>query len=152
MNKADSLKYKALKQAIEIGDAKIALYSNNLNKPNSPIYNPWELLLPILAPTLLGLILILTVGVIVGLLLMAAMIVISNTYVKKHLQTRLVKRAKDYMLSGYENMQNIWAYGTIIIINAADTKNSCIAPDGNWKDFVILNFADYMANKNKKED
>ncbi len=152
MNKADALKYKALKKALEKGDAKILIDTNKLNKPDSPVYNPWEVLLPILAPTLLGLVLILSVGTIFGLLFMATMIFISNTIIRKYLYTNLIKRAKEYMQSSFNNLDTLWQYGGIILVNTKDKKTGCIAPQSSWKDFVTLNFAHYMTEKPTNDD
>ena len=37
------------------------------------------------------------------------------------------------------------------MINSSDKKQCCIAPEGNWKDFVILNYSQYMIDKKQEE-
>ena len=73
-NKADLLVYKALKAAIGQDNLRIYLDYGKVNRPQSPVYYPWESLLPILIPVLIGLALIIGVGVIFGLLFIGVMI------------------------------------------------------------------------------
>ena len=58
-SKADTLIYKALNRAIENDRLRIYLDYGKINRPGSPVYDPWECLLPILVPVLVGLLLIL---------------------------------------------------------------------------------------------
>lgn len=64
-SKADMLIYKALNRAIENDRLRIYLDYGKINRPGSPVYDPWECLLPILVPVLVGLLLIFSVGVFV---------------------------------------------------------------------------------------
>ena len=57
INKADKLVFKALQRAIADDRLHICLINSKINIPSSPVYNPWEVLLPTLIPVLLGLIL-----------------------------------------------------------------------------------------------
>ncbi|MFI3241556.1 MAG: hypothetical protein R3Y43_03220 [Alphaproteobacteria bacterium] len=150
MNKADKLKYKALQKALETGNAKILLDCNRLNKPQSPVYNPWEVLIPMLTPLMVGLILFFCVGILFGLVFICAMIFMLNTFAKKYLYVRLIKRTKEFMMTDYESCQNLWEYGGIVLINTKDKKTGCVAPDGSWKDFVSLNFAEFMSEKKEQ--
>ena len=38
-----------------------------------------------------------------------------------------------------------------MIVNSENKKIGCVAPEGNWKEFVILNFADLMLEENKEQ-
>ena len=60
-NKADLLVYKALKTAISQDKLRIYLDYGKINRPQSPVYDPWESLLPVLVPVLIGLALILLI-------------------------------------------------------------------------------------------
>ena len=82
-NRADNMTYKALQKAIEQNKLRLYLDYAKINRPGSPIYNPWECLLPILIPLFLGLILILSVGVLFGLLFIIAMTMLYTVYFKK---------------------------------------------------------------------
>lgn len=88
-NKADLLVYKALKAAIGQDKLRIYLDYGKVNRPQSPVYDPWESLLPILIPVLIGLALIIGVGVIFGLLFIGVMIEVFSVYFKKKIYRRI---------------------------------------------------------------
>lgn len=81
-NRADQLAYHALQKAIEQDKLRIYLDYGKVNRPLSPVYDPWETLLPILIPILIGLIFIVAVGVIFGLLFIVGMIFVYSGVVK----------------------------------------------------------------------
>ena len=81
-NKADLLVYKALKTAISQDKLRIYLDYGKINRPQSPVYDPWESLLPVLVPVLIGLALIIGVGVIFGLLFIGVMVEVFSVYFK----------------------------------------------------------------------
>jgi|GEM_PF-359729 len=146
-NRADELVFQALKRGIETEQIHLCLVESRINRPTSPIYNPWEVLLPILAPVVLGLILILAVGPIFGLVFMVAAIFVTSNLVKKKLDQRLLDRAKTFLLSSFENCNVLWDFGGLVLVNASNKKIGCIAPDADWKEFIIKNFAELVAAK-----
>ena len=82
-NKAERLIYKALQTAIKEDKLRLYLDYGKINRPGSPVYAPWENLLPLLVPAILGLLLILAAGVVFGLLFIVAGIMVYSTYFKK---------------------------------------------------------------------
>lgn len=153
-SKADCLIYKALKKAIEKDQLRIYLDSARVNRPGSPVYDVWEALLPVLTPVIIGLILILAVSIVFGLSFIVGMILIYTTYFKKRVDRYLLERTKTYLTSSYQNLEKLWDFGGIVLADAADKKSGCIAPHGDWKEFVVRHFADYMTEKtddNKQE-
>ena len=147
INKADRMIYKALCKAIAEEKIHLYLISSKVNVPGSPIYNPWECLLPILVPVLLGLILIWAAGIITGLGLMIAGIVFSSNFVKKKLESRLFERAMAKVNADYENFNDLWEFGGLVLALSADKQCGCVSPDANWKEFVVRYFADLMVEK-----
>lgn len=147
INKADSLVFKALQKAVAEDKLHICLISSKVNVPGSPVYNPWESLLPVLLPVLCGLVLIGAVGILLGLAFMIAGIMLSSNLVKKKMEQRLSLRARDLLTSDYEACNQLWDFGGIVLVKADDKKQGCISPEGNWKEFIILNFADLMTDK-----
>lgn len=143
-NRADELTYHALQKAIENDKLRIYLDYSRINRPLSPVYNPWESLLPILIPVLIGLVLIVGVGVIFGLLFIIGMIFIYANLIKKRLHQKLIRRTKDYLVSNFENCCHLWNFGGIVLVNSDNKNSGCVAPEGNWKEFVVRNFADMM--------
>lgn len=149
-NRADELAFNALKKGMEENKIHLCLVESKINRPSSPVYNPWEVLLPILVPVVLGLILILAVGPIFGLFFMVAMIMISSNLVKKKLEQKLMERSRAYLLSNYENFCKLWDFGGVVLVNAENKKAGCIAPDGDWREFVVKNFAELMVEKHEE--
>lgn len=147
INKADRLVFKALQKAIAEDKIHICLISSKINIPGSPVYNPWESLLPVLVPVLLGLLLIGLVGILLGLGVMVAGILLSSNLVKKKMEQKLFERSKSFFVSSYEACNQLWDFGGIVLVKSDDKKYGCISPEGNWKEFVILHFSDYMTDK-----
>ena len=102
---------------------------------------------------MIGLIFIVAVGVIFGLLFIVGMIFVYSGVVKKRLHQRIIQRTKDCIISGYDNFINLWIFGGIVLVNAANKKIGCVAPEGDWKEFVVINYADLMIDhKEEKND
>lgn len=149
-NRADEMAFNALKKAFETGKIILYLIESKINRPCSPVYNPWEVLLPILIPAIIGLILIMVVGPIFGLFFMVATIFVTSNLVKKKLEQRLLERCKEQLLSSYSECNKLWDFGGIVLVNSDNKKHSCIAPEGNWKEFIIKNFADLLIEKKEE--
>ena len=149
-NKADLLIYKAFNRALEKNLLRIYLDTAKLNRPSSPVYNPWENLLPILLPILLGLFLIITVGTFFGLAFIIGMVLIYTYYFKKIIDRHLLERTKKYIAANYENCQNLWKHGGIVLATEINKKLGCISPDGDWKEFTVQNFAEFMVDKKEE--
>lgn len=147
MNKADSLVFKAMRKAIQEDKLHLCLINSKINIPGSPVYNPWEVLLPTLCPVLLGLILIWAIGILWGLVFMVAGIMLSSNIVKKKLEQRLIERTKNFFVSDYTSCSQLWDFGGIVLVKSDDKKQGCISPEGNWKEFVVINFSEYMTDK-----
>ncbi len=146
-NRADEMVFAALKKAIERNLIQICLVESQINRPTSPIYNPWEVLLPMLIPVIIGLILIMCVGPIFGLVFMIVAIFASSNLIKKKIENRIFERTKLFLLSGYENFCTLWEFGGILLVSNQNKKLACIAPEADWQDFVVQNFADLMVEK-----
>lgn len=151
VSKADLLIYKALNKAIENDQLRIYLDYGKINRPGSPVYEPWECLLPILVPVLVGLLLIFSVGVIFGLFFIVAMITLYSTHFKKKVYRRLIERTKNYITYSYENCDTLWNFGGLVFVNALNKKLGCVSPEGDWKDFVVLNFSEFMTETKEEE-
>lgn len=147
INRADKLVFKALQKAIAEDKLHICLISSKINVPGSPVYNPWENLLPVFIPVMSGLFLIWLAGILWGLIFMTAGIVLSSHLVKKEMEQRLFNRAKSFLTSDYESCCTLWDFGGIVLVKADDKRQGCIAPEGNWREFVILNFSEFMTEK-----
>ncbi len=152
-SKADKLIYKALKKSVELDKLRIYLDYGKINRPLSPVYDPWECLLPILVPVVIGLILILSVGIFFGLAFIVSIIIVYSTYFKKKVYRHLIERTKNFLISDYSNCEKLWNFGGIVLVNTENKKLGCVSPEGDWKEFVVRNFSEYMTDtKEKKEN
>jgi len=149
--KQDNLVYKALLKAIDADKLRIYLDYGKINRPGSPVYDPWECLLPILLPTVIGLLLILSVNIIFGLIFIVAMIFAYTNYFKKKLYKNIIDRTKKYIQESLMHLEDLWNFGGIVFVNAENKKFGCVSPDGDWKDFVVLNFSTYMTAKEEEK-
>ena len=146
-NKADLLIYKALCKALEQNLLKIYLDTSKLNRPNSPVYNPWENLLPLLIPMLIGLALILSVSCFIGLAFIIATTMAYSYYFKQFIVKKLLDRTKHYLSTDFAHCQELWDFGGIVFTTSDNKKIGCISPTGDWKEFIVLNFSDLMVEK-----
>ncbi len=146
-NRAEEMAYQAMQKAFEQDLLRLYLDYAKLNRPGSPVYDPWESLLPILVPVMIGLILILSAGIFFGLLFIIVMILIYSTYFKKKIYRRLIDRTKKFLTSNYENCQMLWEYGGIVLVNTTDKNIGCVSPEGNWKEFIVNNYPDFLLEK-----
>ena len=147
ISRANQLTYHALQKAIENNKLKVLLDYGKINRPQSPIYNPWENLLPVLVPVLIGVILIIFVSVIFGLLFIIGMTLVYAHILKKKLYKRIIERTNKYIITSYENCDELWNFGGLIFINNDNKEIGCVSPAGDWKDFIINNFSDLMIDK-----
>ncbi len=150
-NKAELLIYKALNKALEEDKLRLYLDYGKINRPGSPVYDPWEKLLPVLTPVLIGMLLIIFDYIISGLLFITAAILIYMNYFKKKIYHRIIERTKKYITQSYDCCQNLWNFGGIVLVNTKNKKSGCISPNGDWKEFIVQNFADYMIDSQKDE-
>lgn len=151
-NKADKLVYKALTRALTNNDVQIYLDCSQVNRPGSPVYNPWENLLPILGYTLLGLLIIISLNVIIGLLTIVGLLMLHTSYYQKKLHHRLLERTKQYLSTDYNHCQTLWQHGGIVLVSSDNKKQGCASPQGDWKDYTIKHFSHYMTDNNNQPE
>ena len=114
-NKAEKLIFNAFKKALSEDKLRLYIDYSKLNRPGSPVYDPWENLLPILTPTIIGLLLIISSNVIIGLSFIVIMLMIYSSYLKKYFSHRLIERTKNYIIyesrfSTYFNLYRNYAF------------------------------------------
>ncbi|MBQ9235721.1 MAG: hypothetical protein IJ184_04575 [Alphaproteobacteria bacterium] len=147
INKADRLIFSALQKAIAAEKIHLCLINSKINIPSSPVYNPWEGLVPLLSPVLLGLILIWAVGIACGITVMTVGIFAASHLARKKLENRLLERAKNKFVSDYQSCCDMWQFGGLVLVKADDKKIGCLAPEGDWKEFVVRYFSDLMTSR-----
>lgn len=106
-----------------------------LNRQGSPVFSPWDNLTPLLLLMFASLAVLLSLGVIAGIacmfITMGAYLFFIRYWVSHRLHERLVRIA----LHDVRHFQLCWRFGGFAI-GLRDTKEGCMAPDGDWRKFV----------------
>ena len=143
--------FLALQKALTNGAAFVRIDFRRLNRHNSPFFNPWENVLPLVAVMLISFGLMFTGNLIIGvcvLVLLVALYVILMPYILTPvMRARVVKRIVPRM----EKFLIAWRYGGIALVLNADPSVECRAPLGNWEKFVKDYFADLTVADEKEE-
>ena len=143
--------FLALQRALTNGAAFVRIDFRRLNRHNSPFFNPWENVLPLVAVMLISFGLMFTDNLIIGvcvLVLLVALYVILMPYILTPvMRARVVKRIVPRM----EKFLIAWRYGGIALVLNADPSVECRAPLGNWEKFVKDYFADLTVADEKEE-
>ena len=143
--------FLALQKALTNGAAFVRIDFRRLNRHNSPFFNPWENVLPLVAVMLISFGLMFTDNLIIGvcvLVLLVALYVILMPYILTPvMRARVVKRIVPRM----EKFLIAWRYGGIALVLNADPSVECRAPLGNLEKFVKDYFADLTVADEKEE-
>lgn len=150
-NKADLMVYEAFKTALDKKEINIYINDKVLNRPGMQVYNPWENLLPKLIPVTIGL-LLLYVNVFLGLVIILGSIGIGERLFRKKNNHKLFERTKSYILESYENLEEMWNLGSIVMSIPGNTKKICLSPNDAWKEFIIKHFSKYMTTTKEKSE
>jgi hypothetical protein len=149
-NRADMLHYKAVIKALDLGRIRVNISFLHMNKQGSPVYNPWENLVPLLTPIFLSLIIMFSAGIIEGIIFLILGILMYLYLFRIMIAKRLNERVLSFMRYSYLGWQTIWDYGGVSIISTLNPKLGSRAPDDDWKKFVALNLSDLMTDGEKK--
>lgn len=143
--------FLALQKALTSGAASVRIDFRRLNRHNSPFFNPWENVLPLVAVMLISFGLMFTDNLIIGvcvLVLLVALYVIVMPYIlapvmRARVLKRIVPRMEKFLIA--------WHYGGIALVLNADPSVECRAPLGNWEKFVKDYFDDLTVADEKEE-
>lgn len=152
INKADLLKYKALHRVISQDKTIIYYDYEKLNRTGSPIYSPWENLIPILFPLFIGFGLVFFVGIFISLLVITGSCLLYVYYLRKFIYLKLKERTKIYILSSIDKFQEMWNLGALILVTSDGKNLGCFSPDGDWRDFIVKYYSEYMVDDKIEEE
>lgn len=153
VNKADILKYKAIRTALLEEKAELWINFRLLNNRHSPCFDPWENVLPLVFTAVFSLIIMFSANVMLGMLfLFLGMIgylkffpIIMKNVMKQRVLLKLTKNINEF--------EKLWALKGIVIFDTDNPRAFCRSPEGDWKDFVVINFAEFMTdNKENSKD
>ncbi|MGD9637596.1 MAG: hypothetical protein AB7U85_00885 [Alphaproteobacteria bacterium] len=147
INRADILKFKAMKTALIDGKAQIYINFKQLNRKNSPFFNPWENILPLLFVAVFSLVMMFSSGAISGILILLAGVI---SYIKVFpffMQDIMKQRVLFYSINDINNWNKMWQFRGVTIKVASNPRIVCKSYEDDWRDFVVINFADLMIEK-----
>ena len=142
MDKASLLMYETLVKALQDGEVTLDINYDYLNNVRSPVYNPWESVLPLVIILTVSLVLMLIFGIIAGMIAMVIGLLLYRFFLKPVLQRKLLERLNYFLCVGYHNWSVMWDLGGFSLVRENTFKTRCEAPKGNWKEFVALNLTE----------
>ena len=151
-NRQDELIFKALKKAYLSGKIEILTDMGILNRYGSPVYNPWQNILPIIILSMLGLAVIFCMNVFYGLITIIIGFFVQQIYVRTVVEKIVRDKVLDIMFRNLGNFKYIWQMKVITIVMKGNPNVGCKAKDnGDLKTFVALNLSDEMLDKTRDE-
>lgn len=143
--------HKTICRAHAAGKIKLITNFETLNKSGSPVFNPWDNVLPLLGLIFLGLAILLFQGVIMGTVALVIVVAIFVVMVRPWIAAKLQKRTAEYMLADVENWRRIWKIGGVAMIRSDRPSLGCVAPEGKWPAFT-RDFLDDYSKEPETED
>ena len=135
VNSEDVMLQHRLRAACERGVVTIYTDPTRLNASGSPVFDPWENILPLLALLLVSMFLMLytLIGGVVALLVMVGAYLF---LVRPWIIERVRNRATRQMLVSVEYLDRIWAWGGVALTRADNPAIGAMAPSGSWRLFA----------------
>lgn len=146
----DIFVFQGLKRALIEKKAFVKINFKYLNKFNSPFFNPWENLPPLLLIIALSLLLMFTDSLIVGTVVLMVFCIGYVCLMPYFLEPFVCNRVFKQLIFGFEQFLFAWNYGGFSIVLTADPRYFCQAPIGDWKKFTQTYFSDLVL-KNMEE-
>ncbi len=147
ITKADLLTYRALQKALNMGRVNLLINYHHLNRQGCPIYDIWENLLPILFPCVFSLAVMITVGLLTGIIVLLFSVILYVYFIKAYLEQKLKEKAFKYITASVENLVELWKFGGIELVFSLSKAMKCKAPKGDWRKFTNVNLADFIGNE-----
>ena len=141
----EKMHHDTLREAYDENLIRFFVDFKRLNKIGSPVYDPWENVLPLLFLILGSLIVLLFQGVIMGTLALLIAMALFVLMVRPYMAARLKKRTETYMLKSPEHWDKVWKVGGVAVTLNHMSSIGCVAPTGNWKVFTRDNLTDVVA-------
>ena len=148
----DLMVFQGLQRALVEKKAFVSINFKRLNRFQSPFFNPWENVLPLLFILGMSLFLMifrnLIIGTVVLMILCVGYAFLMPYFLEPFMQNRVMKR----IVPRIEKFLIAWRYGGITLVLTADPRYSCRAPFGNWKQFTQAYFSDLIPQDAMSKD
>jgi hypothetical protein len=114
---------------------RIQMDFNRLNRAGSPVFNPWDNVVPLVALILLSLA-VMPFDLVAGTLVLVGAMFVYAFLVRPWIAQRLRARTIENMLRNAHNWQVIWSVGGIVVTLTANPRVGVVAPAGDWRAFA----------------
>lgn len=109
---------------------------DHLNRPSSPVFDPWESVGPLLGLLIISVTVMLFGGLIPGVVILVISVILYVVGIRPWVATRLHKRVVVMALHGPRHFQALWDFGGVAITLTDRPQYGVSAPKGNWRMFI----------------
>lgn len=134
--KRDRALYARLVESYQADRVGIFVDFDRLNHPRSPIWNPWENVVPLLIILVGSMTVMFTVQLLLGTAIMVVGVLFYLFIVRPWIAQRVYRRAIDAATDNLHNWNILWKLGGLVVTLNYMNKTRCVSPDGDWRAFV----------------
>lgn len=132
----DKLLHARLRAAHERNVISIYTDFQRLNTPGSPVFNPWESVMPLLGMLLFAVVIMLLGGILIGMAALAFALVAYAVIVRQWLARQVYQRTVIMLMVDAKSFQSVWDHGGVILAMTDRPQHQVRAPKGSWRSFV----------------
>jgi len=134
--KRDRALYARLIESYHADRVGIFVDFDRLNRPKSPVYNPWENTGPLIILLVVSLVIMIALDLLIGTALMVLSVMFYLFIVRPWVAQRLYRRSLDAATENLHNWEVLWRLGGLVITLNYMSKTRCVSPSGDWRAFV----------------
>jgi hypothetical protein len=135
----DRLLFRSLRTGIEAGLVVVNINARRLNRAGSPVWDPWENVVPILGMLLLSTIVVFTMSQVIGVSLLLLSVIVHVAIFQPWIMHRVSLRAKSAAMDNVRNWDVLWRIGGLVVTYKSSQPVTCASPAGDWRGFVKQN-------------
>lgn len=129
--------HRSLRLAFQTRKLFVRTDGLHLSKPDSPVYDAWDQLAPLMILMVTAMAIMLFTGIAIGLGAMTVAILIYIFGMRSWVSFRIQQRVEDLGLRTVGAWKILWKYGGIALVrNDPLGTVPCIAPGGDWRAFM----------------
>lgn len=144
LTREEQLVFQGLQKALAEEKALIRIDYKRLNRKNSPFFNAWENVIPLVIILLVSLGLMITDNMVVGMAMMVFLVFMYVIFMPFILKPVMYGRVVRRIVPRIERFIIAWRYGGITLVLAADEQLICKSPFGDWCAFTKDYFPDLI--------
>lgn len=134
---AEEQLFQALRTAYIARRVVIRTDGLHLSRPDSPAYDTWDQLAPLMMLMVLAMTVMLFFGLAIGLGAMTVAILVYIFGMRTWVSMRIQQRVEDLGLRTVPAWKTLWKYGGIALVRTDPLGTvPCVAPNGDWRAFM----------------